>query len=402
MDNRVVVVGASVAGWSAARALHAGGVPEVVLVGAEPHAPYDRPPLSKAYLAGDLDADGLSLLAPGDADAVTWRLGVPAVALRPDRTVVLADGTALAAGAVVVATGATARTLPAAAGLAGVHTLRTRDDADALRAALRPGVRVVVVGAGFVGSEVASTAHARGADVTVVDAAVQPMAAAFGTDLAAAVTGLHAAAGVPLHVGVGVRALHAADTEGGSPDAAGAARRDDDGAPRRVVGVTLTDGRRIPADVVVVGIGVRPETAWLAGSGVDLDDGVRIDAALRTSRPGVWACGDVARYPSARAGGPVRVEHWTHARDSGVAAARSVLGEPVAYDPVPYVWSEQYGVTVQCAGFVRPGDVAEVVEGDPARGRFVASYTRAGRPVAVVGMDGPRTFTRLRRALARA
>ena len=379
----VTIVGASLAGWSVARGLRGGGFDgRITLVGAEPHRPYDRPPLSKAYLAGDLEAGDLSLVVEGEADRVDWVLGQRAVALRPDRTVTLDDGTELAADALVIATGATPRTLPGTDGLGGVHTLRTRDDADALRRALVPGARVVVIGAGFIGAEVASTAHRLGCDVTVVDAAAAPMAGAFGPDLAELVTGLHAAHGVPLRVGVPVAGLRA---DGG-----------------RVTGVALGDEEVLAADVVVVGIGVRPETGWLAGSGLKVDDGVLVDGAGRASTPGVFAVGDLARYPSKRAGGLVRVEHWTHARDHGAAVARTMLGEDVTYDPAPYVWTEQYGTMIQFAGFARPGDQIEVVDGDPAEYRFVAGYQRGGKPVAVLGMRIPRTFGRLRKALAAA
>jgi 3-phenylpropionate/trans-cinnamate dioxygenase ferredoxin reductase subunit len=279
----------------------------------------------------------------------------------------------------VIATGTTPRLLPAAAGLRGVHTLRTRDDSDALRAAFVPGANVVVIGAGFIGAEVASTATKLGASVTVVDAVAQPMAHVFGPELAGVVTGLHARNDVSLLTGVTVTGFPSQDG--------------------RVTGVALGDGQVLPADAVVVGIGVRPVTEWLAGSGVALDNGVLVDSAGRTTVPGVWACGDVARYPSVRGGGAIRVEHWTHAREHGAAVAKALLGEPIEYDPVPYVWSEQYGVMVQFAGFVRPGDEVEVVDGDLADYRFVAAYRRAGKLVAVMGARIPRTFTKLRREL---
>ncbi|TQS39756.1 NAD(P)/FAD-dependent oxidoreductase [Cryptosporangium phraense] len=374
------MVGASLAGWSLARSLRQGGFDGAIeLIGEEPHRPYDRPPLSKAYLAGDLDLAGISLLTEEEHDSVSWRLGVPAVGLR-DRTVVLASGDEVSGDAVVIATGTSPRMLPSAAGLRGVHTLRSNADADALRAAFRPAALVVVIGAGFIGAEVASTASKLGASVTVLDAAPEPMAQVFGPDMAAVVRGLHEEHGVPLETGVSVAGFSSSD-----------------GA---VTGVRLGDGRELPADVVVVGIGVVPSVGWLEGSGVALDNGVLVDAAGRTSVPGVWACGDVARYPSARAGGPIRVEHWTHAREHGAAVAVGLLGSPAEYDPVPYVWSEQYGVMVQFAGFVQPGDSVEVVDGDPADYRFVAAYKRSGKLVAVLGARIPRTFVRLRRELA--
>lgn len=377
--DRVVIVGASLAGWSLARTLRSSGWEgSLVVVGDEPHRPYDRPPLSKAYLNGGLDEAGISLIADGEGDDVEFVLGSAAVGLT-ERTVTLANGAALTGDAVVIATGTAPRTLPSAAGLGGVHTLRTKDDADALRAAIQPGARLVVIGAGFIGAEVASTASRMGADVTVVDAVDEPMRQVFGSSMAKVVTGLHGNHGVPLLTGVTVAGFSATDGQ--------------------VTGVELGDGRVLPADAVVVGIGVRPVTSWLDGSGVKLDNGVVVDAAGRTTLPGVWACGDVASYPSERGGGQIRVEHWTHAREHGAAVARGLLGSPEAYDPVPYVWSEQYGVMVQFAGFVRPGDEVEVVEGDPAEHRFVATYRREDTLVAVLGVRIPRIFMKFRREL---
>jgi 3-phenylpropionate/trans-cinnamate dioxygenase ferredoxin reductase subunit len=379
--DRVVIVGASLAGWSLARTLRsAGWAGSLVVVGDEPHRPYDRPPLSKAYLHGDLDDAGLSLLVDDEGQDVDFVLGSPAVGLE-GRTVTLADGKTLTGDEVVIATGTTPRMLPAAAGLRGVFTLRTKDDSAALRAALVPGAHLVVIGAGFIGAEVASTASRLGASVTVVDAVAQPMAHVFGPELAAVVTGLHAEHQVQLLPGVTVAGFSSQDG--------------------RVTGVELGDGRVLPADAVVVGIGVRPMTDWLASSGVAIDNGVIVDPAGRTNLPGVWACGDVARYPSARGGGAIRVEHWTHAREHGAAVAKGLLGEPVEYDPVPYVWSEQYGVMLQFAGFVRPGDEVEIVDGDPAEYRFVAAYRREGKLVATLGARIPRTFIKLRKELLR-
>jgi NADPH-dependent 2,4-dienoyl-CoA reductase/sulfur reductase-like enzyme len=382
----VAVVGASLAGWSAASALRAGGFDgRIVLIGDEPHRPYDRPPLSKAFLAGDLDVPDLALTTDESvaATAPEWLLGRRAVSLDgAARRLTLDDGSELAADAIVVATGARARPLPGTDGVAGVHTLRTLDDAVALRSGLAVAERVVVVGGGFVGAEVAATARAGGRTVDVVEAMPVPMVDALGAEMAAVLSGLHADHGTTLHTG---SAVHEVTSRDG-----------------RLGGVRLADGRELPADLVVVGIGVAPNVEWLAGSGVAVDDGVLVDATGRTSIPGVYAAGDVARFPSARAGGHVRVEHWTHARDQGAAVAGTILGERTAYDPVQYVWSEQYGVMVQFAGVAAPDAEIEVVEGDVAERRFVAVYRRAGRPVAVLGLRSPRTFTRLRRELARA
>lgn len=368
----VAVVGASLAGLSAARALRAQGYAgELVLIGAERHVPYDRPPLSKDFLLGKVSSGDLALGDPGDdALDLRWRLGETAVRLDPGaRTVRLASGGEIRADGVVLATGARARTLP---GCAGVHTLRTLDDAIALRKELNNGGRLVVVGAGFIGAEVASTARQLGLDVTVVEALPTPLAGALGPELGQVCAALHADHGTRLLTGVGVAGL-----AGG--------------------GVRLTDGRVLPAEIVLVGVGAQPNVEWLAGSGLELAGGVVIDASCATGVPGVVAAGDCAAPRHGR-----RVEHWTNALQQPVTAAATLLagergGEP--HRAVPYFWSEQYGVRLQFAGERRDGDTVRIVDGDPDARRFVASYERGGRTVAVLGMDSPKVFTRLRRQL---
>jgi 3-phenylpropionate/trans-cinnamate dioxygenase ferredoxin reductase component len=379
----VAVVGASLAGWSAASELRSKGFDgRIVLIGDEPHTPYDRPPLSKSFLAGDLQAADLALTTPEALDGVELQLGWTAVRMDGRaRTVDLDDGSSLTAEAVVIATGARARRLPGR-DLRGVHTLRTLEDATAIREGLATTERVVVVGGGFIGAEVAATARAAGRTVDVVEALPLPMVEALGEEMAQVLVGLHADHGTTLHAGT---AVHEIRERGG-----------------QVTGVVLADGREIPADLVVVGIGVAPNVEWLDGSGVAVDDGVLVNAFGAANVPGIYAAGDVARFPSARAGGHVRVEHWTHARDQGAAVARTILGERVPYDPVQYVWSEQYSVMVQFAGLAAPDAKVEVVEGSVDERKFVATYTREGRVVAVLGLRSPRTFTRMRKELARA
>jgi NADPH-dependent 2,4-dienoyl-CoA reductase/sulfur reductase-like enzyme len=376
----VAVVGASLAGLGAARALRAQGFDgALTLVGAEPHPPYDRPPLSKAVLLGTAGPADLDLCDPADADlAAGWRLGVPATGLdRHRRSVLLADGTEVRADGVVVATGALPRRLPGPP-LAGVHVLRTREDAAALRGALTSGPRVVVVGGGFIGAEAASACAALGLDTTVVEATPLPLAGVLGAEMAAHCADLHAAAGVRLLCGTGVARLLGTG---------------------RVRAVELADGRRLPADTVVAGIGAVPAADWLAGSGVAVADGVVCDGGGRTSVPGVVAVGDVARWRTP--GGSVRAEHWTAAVEQPAVAVRNLLaGATVAeYRRPPYFWSDQYGVRVQFAGRRAPGDTVRVVEGDPAQRSFAAVYERAGAAAAVLAVDRARAFTRLRRTL---
>ncbi len=385
MSPTVAVVGASLAGLSAARALREQSYDgRIVVIGDEVHAPYDRPPLSKEFLAGTASLDDIALGAPDDeALAVEWRLGTTAVGLdHLSRSVLLADGSEIRADGVVLATGARARRLPGSDGLAGVHVLRSLDDAIALRADLAAAGRLVVIGAGFIGAEVASTARKLGLDVTVVETQPVPLAGPLGADMGAVCAGLHADHGTRLLTGTGVAGLVGTG---------------------RVEAVELTDGTRLPADVVVVGIGATPNIEWLAHSGVALGNGVLTDARGATAIPGVVAVGDCAAAWSASAERHVRIEHWTHALEQPATAVATLLGTGgPAPTPVPYFWSDQYGARIQFAGSRREGDVARVVEGSCADRSFLVVYERDEHPVAVLAMNQSRLFTRWRRQLRSA
>lgn len=377
----IAVVGASLAGLSAARALRAQGFDgRLTLIGTEIHRPYDRPPLSKEFLAGRMTEADLALETDDEDLAAEWRLGVAATGLDArERRVLLADGTSQRADGIVVATGATARSL--AGGLAGIHTLRSLDDARALRADLVEGRRLVVIGAGFIGAEVASTARELGLDVTVVETAPTPFARVLGTEMGTVVASLHSDHGVRLICGVTVQKFTGTD---------------------RVDGVELADGRRLPADVVLVGIGARPNVEWLDGSGVQLDDGVVCDAGGATSVPGVVAVGDCAAWFEPTLGHHHRVEHWTGALQRPATAAITLLsGGTITPDPprLPYFWSDQYHSKIQFLGHVRPGDSVTVEEGAVADRSFLAVYRRGERSVAVLGMNQVRLFTRRRRQI---
>jgi 3-phenylpropionate/trans-cinnamate dioxygenase ferredoxin reductase subunit len=384
----ITVVGASLAGLSTVRALRAEGYDgEIVVIGEERHTPYDRPPLSKDFLKGDLDADALAL---GDAEEyeeldVQWLLGERAVRLDPTaRTVTLTGGRLVRTNGVVVATGASARTLTGTAGPAGVHTLRTLDDALALRAELLDGLpRVVVIGAGFIGAEVASTAHRLGLHVTLVEALDVPLERQLGREMGLVCSSLHNDHGVRLLCGTGVAGLTGTG---------------------RVTGVRLADGRELAADIVVVGVGVKPATDWLAGSGIQVDDGVVCDAGCSTSVPGVVAVGDVARCPNPFTGRHDRIEHWSNATEQAKTAARTLLSGVSAPAPLtaPYFWSDQYQVRIQLAGHVAPGAEPQIVEGDLDSRSFTAVYRREGAPVAVLSLNQPKFFNRLRRTLTPA
>ncbi len=388
-DGTVVVVGASLAGLRAAEELrHVGHRGPVVMVGAESHPPYDRPPLSKQFLAGAWDVERIRHHAPEDlADlGFSWRIGAAATALDLGaRTVGLSTGEELAFDGLVVATGAAAQSLPGIAPRPGVHLLRTLDDCLGVRGDLAragEGVRLVVVGAGSIGAEVAATCHGLGARVTVVEAAATPLAHVLGEEVGAACGALHRSAGVELKTGVGVAGV--AGEHVGS------------------LTVALTDGSQVPADVVVVGVGVIPTTDWLAGSGVPVDDGVTCDERLfATDR--VVAAGDVARWPHRSLGRVLRLEHWTNAAESGVAAARNLVAGTAAatpYEPVPFFWSDQYATKIQMVGVPSAGDEVEVVDGSLAGGRFAALYHRAGLLTGALAFSMPRQLMRYRSLVA--
>lgn len=375
MRGSVSIVGASLAGYWAAETLRRDGFEgRISLIGDEPHAPYDRPPLSKRFLAGDLDDDRLPLTtAEKLADlGLEMRLGCRATGLDVATRTLEVDGVAEPYDGLLIATGARCRNLPGTAGLAGVHTLRTRDDAEAIRDALANGARrVVVVGAGFIGAEVASTAIGRGAEVTMVEALEAPFGRVLGVEMGAVMADVHRRHGVDLRTGVGVDEVLGDD---------------------RLVGVRLADGATLEADLLVVGIGVVPNTDWLEGSGLTLDDGVVCDETCLAA-PDVAAAGDVARWANPRYGEVMRVEHWDNAVQQGVHAARRLLQsdeEATPYAPVPWFWTDQYDRKVQLAGRPHTDDEVRVVAGSTAEHRFAAFYGRDGRFTAALGMNRPR------------
>ncbi|MFM8236326.1 MAG: NAD(P)/FAD-dependent oxidoreductase [Actinomycetota bacterium] len=379
----VAVVGMSLAGLRTVEALRREGFAgRIVAIGAERHLPYDRPPLSKDLLRGEAGPENVTLRKQGCDDLdLDWRLGRSATALDlGDRAVVLDDGERVGFDGLVIATGAAARTLPGTPDLPGLTVLRTLDDALALRARLDAGARVVVIGAGFIGAEVAATCRARGLDVTVLEAQAQPMIRGLGPELGAAVAELHRDHGVDLRTGVVIDAI-----EG---DAAG------------VRGVRLGDGAFVSADAVVVGIGARPHTYWLDGSGLTLDDGVVCDET-GLAAPGVVAAGDVARWPNPLFDGEsMRLEHWTNAAEQGVHAARRLLGHAEPFAPVPFVWSDQYDRKIQTVGRVSADAEMHIVHGTVAERRFVALFGRNGRLVGALGFNRAPQVVHYRRLIA--
>jgi NADPH-dependent 2,4-dienoyl-CoA reductase/sulfur reductase-like enzyme len=369
--STVAIAGGSLAGLRAAEALRSDGYQgRIVMIGAERHLPYDRPPLSKQFLAGKWGLDRLKLRDPEKIEEgkIEFRLGLRACALDvAGHRLDLEDGGALEYDGLVIVTGSHPRQLPGTENVPGVHTLRTIEDSIALHEVIGAGTRVVVVGAGFIGSEVAATCHGRGAHVTVVEALAVPLERALGKEMGKACSLLHEDNGVELRTGVGVSQVRKGEVE-------------------------LEDGTELQADVVVVGIGVIPTTDWLEGSGLETRDGVVADATLHASDDIVVA-GDLARWFDERLGKEIRIEHWTNASDQGRAAGRSLLAgrsDAKPYVPVPYFWSDQYDVKIQMLGHPEPDDEVVVVEGSLDERRFVALYGRDGNLTGALGFSRPR------------
>jgi 3-phenylpropionate/trans-cinnamate dioxygenase ferredoxin reductase subunit len=364
---RVVVVGAGLAGLRVAEELRAGGYHgTLTLIGAEQRLPYDRPPLSKKMLTGELD--DTSLRPDLESLAVDMRLGEAAVELG-DR-IVRTDAAEYEWDAVVLATGAVPVQLP---GDGPQRVLRTADDALALRQLLQPGVRLVIVGAGWIGAELATAATARGAVVTVLEAADAPLAGAVGSEVGLVTVPWYASAGADLRLGQSVVAV-------------------------KPGGVALGSGDVLPADVVVTAVGVRPAVSWLTGSGVRMDNGIAVDAQLRTSVPGVFAVGDCASFWSGRYQRQLRFEHWDIALHAPEVAAANILGRSTEYNPVPYFWSEQFGRMVQYVGW--HGAAERLIwRGDPAGAKWAACWLSGDKLVAALTVGLPKDLLQSRRLI---
>jgi 3-phenylpropionate/trans-cinnamate dioxygenase ferredoxin reductase subunit len=379
--ERIVIAGGGLAGLRAVEELRAGGYQgEVSLVGAESRPPYDRPPLSKKLMTGALDDTSLDADAP--ALGLELRLGESAVGLaglgesEAGGGVLRTDHGEHRFDRLLVATGAEPVRLP---GSGPQRVLRTLDDALELRAVLRPGLRLAIVGAGWIGAELATAAAAQGAQVTVVEAGPAPVAGALGPEVGALTVAWYAEAGVDLRLGQAVESVEPG-------------------------GLALPGGGWLAADEIVTAVGVRPVTGWLDGSGIVLENGVAVDGQLRASAAGVYAAGDCASFWSARYARRLRVEHWDTALHAPEVVAANMLGGDRVYDPVPYFWSEQFGRMVQYAGHHTAADQL-IWRGDPAGRRWAACWLAgpgraAGRLVAVLTVDSPRDLLQGRRAIA--
>jgi 3-phenylpropionate/trans-cinnamate dioxygenase ferredoxin reductase subunit len=370
LDRAFVIVGAGLTGAKAAETLRAEGFDgRVVLVGAESQRPYERPPLSKDYLRGEAARENLDVHDAGfyAEQDIELRLGQTAVSLDPSaHEVTLDDGQRLAYDRLLLATGAEPRRLAAAgADLDGVLCLRTVEDADELRRRLDRGGAVVVVGAGWIGAEVAASARQRGLDVTVLDPAAVPLERVLGREVGALYGDVHADHGVRMLMGTGVEAFE---------------------GQTKVERVRTTDGQALDCDFVVVGIGVAPRTGLAAAAGLAVDDGILVDEHLQTSCSDVFAAGDVANAHHPLYGRRIRVEHWASALHQGPVAARSMLGRAAVYDRVPYFFSDQYDVGMEYAGFAATWDRV-VFRGDPASREFIAFWLADDRVVAGMNVN---------------
>lgn len=387
--KHIVVVGASLAGVRACGGLRAGGFDgTITLVGAEAHLPYDRPPLSKKVLMGEWEPERIALMRPEEFESLrlTVRLGVPASKLScAAQTVHLADGSSLSYDGLIIATGARLRRLANQPDDPMIFELRTLDDSLALRDQLTPGGRrVVVIGAGFIGLEVAAAARQLGNEVLVLEGAPAPLIRGLGAEMGLAVTQLHADNGVEVRCDVQVLGIERTD------------------AGLRVV---VGGHDPIPCDVLVVGVGVAAATEWLDGSGIVLRDGVVCDETLFTGQPGVYAAGDIVRWPNAQFGGEeMRVEHWTNASEQGLMAAQNLLAvargdAPEPYSAVPFFWSEQYGTRIQFLGRAAGDDEVVVVAGSIDERKFLALYGSQGRLRGALGLAMPRQLMQCRKLL---
>lgn len=380
--KRVVIVGGGQAGGWAAHTLRSEGFDgAITLVGEETHPPYERPPLSKAVLAGRAQAASTHLF-PADTWAglnLDWRAGARALRIdRDSHTLHLEGGSALPYDRLLLATGGRPRRLPVPGmDLPQVHTLRTLDDAARLGAALRPGSRLLVIGGGWIGLEVAATAHAQGLAVTVIEARPRLCERSVPAEASALLRALHARHGVRVLLGSQVEAITEAE-----------------------VGVTvrLQDGSELAGDTVVVGVGLVPNDELAREAGLTCADGVCVDAQGRSSDADIYAAGDVARAPNPWAGDAVRMESWQNAQHQGIAVARAMLGQPAEAPPLPWFWSDQFGVNLQVYGVYRPGCHA-VMRGRPDEDRFLLFHLHEGRVIAALGANAARDMRLARRLI---
>lgn len=379
-ENGIVIAGGGLAATRVAEQLRrAEYTGPITIVSDELHLPYDRPPLSKEVLRNPEVDTTLRPQEFYDENNITLRLGAAALGFDAEaQTLALADGTSLGYDELVIATGLVPKRIPSFPDLAGIHVLRNLDESAALRDEAGSARRAVIVGAGFIGCEVAASLRALGVDVVVVEPQPHPLASVLGEKIGALVTRLHRAEGVDVRTGTGVSEVVGEDG--------------------KVTAVVLSDGNRVDTDLVVVGIGSRPGTDWLADSAIEVDNGVVCDVHGGTSAPHVWALGDCASWQDA-SGHQVRVEHWSNVAEQARVLVPAMLGQDVPEAVVvPYFWSDQYDVKIQCLGEPEADDVVHIVEDDGRK--FLAYYERDGAVVGVVGGGMPGKVMKARTKIA--
>ncbi len=371
--QHVVIAGGGLAGAKTAEALRAQGFGgDVTLLAAEPHLPYERPPLSKGYLAGKASFDE-AVVHPESwyrEHRIDLRRGTRAAAIDArGHRLGLAGGDAIGYDKLVLATGAVPRRLPVPGGDAeGLHQLRTREDSDVIRSCFGDGKRLIVIGGGWIGLEVAAAARGAGTEVTVLEAAALPLLTVLGPELAQVFADLHRANGVDLRLGARIAAITTGDG--------------------RATGVEFADGTTLAADGIVVGVGVAPDLALAQSAGLDLDNGVLVDGSLRSSDPDIYAVGDIANHDHPVLGHRVRVEHWATALKQPAVAVAALLGEPASYSELPYFYSDQYDLGMEYIGHAPKGSYDQVVvRGDLASREFVAFWLAGGRLKAAMNVN---------------
>lgn len=378
-----VIVGAGQCGLKAAETLRTSGYDgPLLMIGAEPYAPYQRPPLSKAFLKGEMSRDRL-MLKPDrffEEQRITTRFGEEVTGLDPKRhTITLKGGDTIPYAKLLIATGTRARRIPlAGSDLPGVFVLRELADVEHLSAHLAPGMRVAIIGAGYIGLEVAAALRAAGHEITVLEGAERVMQRVVSPEVSAFFESLHRGHGVDLRTGVRIAQIAGSE---------------------RAEAIALADGTLVTCDAVLIAVGAEPVTDLAVEAGLAVKNGILVDTACRTSSPDIFAAGDCAAFPSARYGRVVRLESVQNAIDQGKAAAQAMLGNAVDYDPLPWFWSDQYDVKLQIAGLSEGADEV-VIEGEPSTAGFTATYLKDGTPVAVDAINQPRAHMLARRSLA--
>jgi NADPH-dependent 2,4-dienoyl-CoA reductase/sulfur reductase-like enzyme len=371
-SDHFVIVGGGLAGAKTAEALREQGYDgELTIVGSERHLPYERPPLSKDYLAGRAERSDFEV---HDADwyaenKISLNLTTTATAIDPAaHTVELSDGSTLTYTKLALATGSEPRVLPVP-GLeaSGVHYLRTVEDSDAIRAELSPHAHIVIIGGGWIGLEVAAAARGREASVSVIEAAELPLVGVLGPEVARSFLGLHRDHGVVFYLGAQIAAVETAD--------------------EAVTAVALADGTRLEADAVIVGVGAAPRVALAEGAGLEVDNGVVVDESLQTSDPDIVAVGDIAQHPHPVLGQRLRVEHWANALNQPATAAATMLGKPIPYTELPYFFSDQYDLGMEYIGHAPPGSYAQVVVRGDLDGREYIAFWLDGDRRVLAGMN---------------